>query len=266
VSRATPAARREHVHLAVAPHIYGLTDIGLVRERNEDDFYADPAESVLVVADGLGGLPGGDVASRVAVEAVAEVLGSAASGVRDAETARARLAAAFDAAQGRVVEAGAMRRPPAEIATALVIGCIRADTFYVGHVGDVRAYRLTRGRLTRLTDDHTKPGELLALGMIDEEGARRHPERNILHQCLGAGAGIVPSFRAEPLAAGDRLLLCSDGLWESMPAQTLEAVVRGSHGELAALAQALLKAALDAGGRDNITVLLYEHTPQRSRS
>jgi protein phosphatase len=265
VSRAASAARREHVRLAIAPHIYGLTDIGLVRSRNEDSFYAAAATGVLAVADGLGGMPGGDVASRVAVEAVAEALESRAPSMRDVESAREGLAAAFDEAQSRVLEAGERRRPAVEIATALVVGCVRDDTFYVGHVGDVRAYRSSRGRLVRLTDDHTEPGELLALGMIDEEGARRHPERNVLHQCLGMRTGIVPSFRAERLSAGDLLLLCSDGLWETMPARALEALLCGPHLELAALGESLLNAALDAGGRDNVTALLYQHRPQGSR-
>ncbi len=262
MSRATAAARdRDHRRLTPGPNLCGISDIGRVRKRNEDDLYAHADASILVVADGLGGMPAGDVASRVAVEAVVAALAPAAGRISDDAAARVCLRAAFDEAQDRVLEAGRQRRPPVEIGTALVVGSIRADTFYVGHVGDVRAYRMSRGRLIQLTEDHTRVGDLVTLGILDEESARRHPERHVLNQCLGIDAGVAPSFRAERLLVGDLLLLCSDGLWESMSASALADLMRKPRQNLLELAEAVVAVALDAGGRDNITAVFYEHGP-----
>jgi protein phosphatase len=247
---------------APAANLCAITDVGLVRDQNEDDFHAGARGRLLMVADGLGGLPGGEVASRTAVEAVAEALGEG-EGLATASVGKAReaLLDAFAVAHLRIVAAGRADEALSHMATTLIVAVPAGDALYTCHVGDVRGYRWLSetGELEQLTADHSVVGELVASGAITREQARSHPQRNLVTQALGLEDGLSPTFRAAALARGDVVLLCSDGFWETIEHDALTAEVARTRASIKTRAAAMVDHALAEGGHDNITVLLYEH-------
>lgn len=247
---------------APAANLCAITDVGLVREQNEDDFHAGPRGRLLMVADGLGGLPGGEVASRTAIAAVAAALDEGeglAAGPADA--AREALLDAFAVAHLQIVAAGQDDEGLRHMATTLIAAVPAGDTLYTCHVGDVRGYRWVSasGELEQLTADHSVVGELVASGAITREQARSHPQRNLVTQALGLEDGLSPTFRAASLGRGDIVLLCSDGFWETIDHEALTVAVARKRASIKTRATAMVDHALAEGGHDNITVLLYEH-------
>jgi serine/threonine protein phosphatase PrpC len=247
------------VVVAPALNVCGATDIGRQRTSNEDRFHVASDGSVLAVADGLGGLPAGEVASAIAITAAIAVLDGHAAGCCDEVAAIEMLGDVFRSAN-RAIHADAMREPSHRgMATTLVAAIVAGSTMYLSHVGDVRAYRLGKRGLERLTDDHTTAWELVEAGVLTEQEARIHPYRNALTRVLGLHERVDPSFRAVPLSPGDVVLLCSDGLWEPVTAPDIAAVLAAQDLDLELRVARLLDRALDAGGPDNVTVATYVH-------
>lgn len=249
------------------PRCGGATDIGLVRRRNEDAFWISPDASALAVADGLGGLPAGDVASALAMAAVAEYLESAATGSSPAETdrdgvttrlaGRARQAAAH--AQ-RALAAAARRNPPLYgMATTLVLVLIDADVATVLHVGDSRAALWRRGHLARMTSDQNRAGDLVRQGTITLEQARVHPSRNLVREVVGHPEGFEAECQSWMLEAGDVLLLLTDGVTEAVSEQQITAVLSRAT-DASAAASTLVEMAAAGGGRDNATAIVRHVT------
>jgi protein phosphatase len=234
--------------------------MGLVRETNEDAVYVGAAGRLLVCADGLGGVPFGEVASRLAVASVVTALAPDL----EAGTARERggwpdrLRRAFLAAHESVLAAGRERGIAGGIGTTLVAVVTTAQRAHVCHVGDVRAYLWRRGALERLTDDHSVVFKAVQAGRLTVEQARAHPKRNLVTQAVGLAEGIAPATTTRNLAPGDLLLLCSDGLWETMSEAALAAAL-GTEGTPRIIADSLLERALKAGGPDNVSVVVYRH-------
>lgn len=237
-----------------------LTHVGLVRETNEDAVYVGAEGRLLLCADGLGGLPYGEVASRLAVEHVVRAL----TPCLEAGTAREPgdwpdlLRRAFLEAQEAVRIAGRVRGVPGGIGTTLVAAVTTARRAHICHVGDVRAYHWRRGALTRLTDDHSVVFDAVRAGTLTVEQARAHPRRNLVTQAVGLAEGIDPTTTTASIALGDLLLLCSDGLWETLSEAELSAMLDGE-GAPRVIAESLLARALDAGGPDNVSVVVYRH-------
>jgi len=241
------------------PAVCAATDIGLHRANNEDWFHASPDGSVLVVADGLGGLPAGEVASKTAVEAAAAALGGRAAACDDEVAGWELLREAFADAD-RAVRRAVLDAPERLGMATTLIAALRAHaTLYLAHVGDVRGYRLGRRGLERLTNDHTTAWELVEDGVLTELEARSHPYRNSLTRVIGIAGAVDPSFRAVPLAAGDVVLLCSDGLWEPVEPEEIATILGQRSRSVAARTGSLLDRAIAAGGPDNVTALVYQH-------
>lgn len=247
------------------PTATALTHRGLVRENNEDAVLVAGGGRLLACADGLGGLPAGEDASALAIAVLAAALEPHLGGgvPRAGERAwRERLRRAFLTAHGALLRAGDEVARLRGMATTLVAAVTTARRAYVGHVGDVRAYHFSAGRLARITDDHSLVFERVKAGQLDIEEARLHPERNVVTQALGLPEGLAPATTVRRLKRGDLLLLCSDGLWETFAETTLEAVlgeaVAAEHG-VERIADSLLAGALDAGGPDNVSIVLYRH-------
>lgn len=238
-------------------HVAGVTDIGSRRERNEDEFFISTA-GVLLVADGLGGLPAGEVASSTAVAAAATALTSHAIARLDEGSAREALAAAFRAANAAVESRARRERACDGMATTLVAGLISGPGLYLAHVGDVRAYRLRGTQLRRLTEDHTRAWEWVLSGELSEQEAKKSSARNALTRVLGCGAVEAALVRVD-LVPDDVVLLCSDGLWEPVSEQEIERILSNRSADALARATALTDAALFAGGPDNITAVVYQH-------
>jgi serine/threonine protein phosphatase PrpC len=237
----------------------GISDVGLVRERNEDAFYIAPEQDLLVVADGLGGHAAGEVAAALAIESICNAINN----YKDRHDPAALLDIGFGEAESVVRELAHTNPEYAGMGTTLIVGLIRGDQLFIAYVGDVRAYHWQKGNLVRLTHDHTAVGHLLRQGLISEDEARHHPARNQVNQAIGGGPhAATPDHVRVTLAPGDRLLLCSDGLWEPVPHSEIAAVLADGSPAFE-LATRLIKKAIAGGGRDNITAVIYRHSQKR---
>jgi protein phosphatase len=224
------------------------TDTGRQRRDNEDSWFA--RAPVFVVADGMGGAQAGEVASKIAVETFE-------GGLPEQGTAEQRLASAVQQANERIHELSRAEHERAGMGTTLTAAYLDDDSnVAIAHVGDSRAYLFRDGSLQRLTQDHSLVDELVRRGKLTEEQAAEHPQRSIITRALGPEPSVEVDTWTYPVRAGDVLLLCSDGL-TSMISEERVAQALGSASSLDAVAQQLIDEANEAGGRDNITVVLF---------
>ena len=224
------------------------THKGMVRETNEDSvFPTSSGEStdrvVLIVADGMGGHVAGEVASRIAINAAA-----AASDLEATDRV---------AAGNRAIREEVARDPGLEgMGTTMTLLTIEGEIATIGHIGDSRAYLLREGELTQLTDDHTVAAEYVAQGQLTREEAARVPQRHMLLRTLGLTRFVNVDEVKVDLSPGDRILLCSDGLTEMVSdADISKTLADRSPDEVV---WELVEMANDAGGVDNITVIVVE--------
>ena len=219
------------------------TDTGRQRRDNEDNAFV--RAPLFVVADGMGGAQAGEVASQLAVEEFHEAL-------PDEGSAEERLTDRIRAANRRIYDLSRTQHEHAGMGTTLTAVYLDDDHLAVAHVGDSRAYIFRDGELTRLTQDHSLVEELVRQGKLTEEQAAEHPQRSIITRALGI--------------EGDVVLLCSDGLTSMIGEEQIVQILRAEH-SLDRAADGLIGGANDAGGRDNITVVLFrleETDPTRS--
>lgn len=232
--------------LRVAEHVE-KSDTGLARRANEDNFFV--RSPLFVVADGMGGAQAGEVASRLAAETFAP-------GLPEGGTVEERLATRVLEANSRIYRLSREDSERAGMGTTLTAIYVDGEELAVAHVGDSRAYLWRDGELTRLTRDHSLVDELVRRGKLTEEEAAEHPQRSIITRALGPEPDVEVDTRTYRGQAGDVLLLCSDGL-TSMISEPHVAELLASAESLEAAAQTLVDAANAAGGRDNITVVLF---------
>ncbi len=225
----------------------GLTDVGRQRSSNEDSFLE--SAPVFAVADGMGGARAGEVASRIAVETLAD--GDAAAG-----EAEARLADTARAANRRIYELAQEDDSRAGMGTTFTAVLVDGGDVVTGHVGDSRLYRLRDDALERLTRDHSLVEELVRRGELDPKEAESHPQRSIITRALGPEPEVEVETFTCPARAGDVYLVCSDGLTSMVSEERLRDLLRAD-GSLEEAAHRLVEAANDAGGKDNITVVLF---------
>jgi protein phosphatase len=223
------------------------SDTGRQRRGNEDSAFA--RAPVFVVADGMGGAQAGEVASRIAVEVFEQ-------GLPDEGSAEERLATRAREANQRIHELAEAEAGRAGMGTTLTAAYLHDASLAIAHVGDSRAYLFRDGELKRLTKDHSLVEELVDRGKLTEEQAAEHPQRSIITRALGPEPTVEVDTWSYPVRAGDVLLLCSDGLTSMISDKQLAAVL-ASTGDLRSAAQQLIDAANAAGGRDNITVVLF---------
>jgi protein phosphatase len=223
------------------------TDNGQVRDHNEDGYLVDDDLGLVAVADGMGGHRGGEVASATALDA----LYTALSGSDE-------IGEAIGVANDTVYERSTIDDGLRGMGTTLTAGIFDPrGTFTVGHVGDSRAYLLRDGELTRITTDHSLVEELVAAGELTEEEAELDPRRSQITRALGLEPGVEVDLYPVELEAGDRLLLCSDGLTTMLHEAEIAALLEEENDPERA-AQQLVEAANAAGGVDNITVLVVD--------
>jgi serine/threonine protein phosphatase PrpC len=236
-----------------------VTDVGRVRQQNEDAWLSIPETGLFAVADGMGGHAAGEVASQLAVETIAEELGASAPATADA--ARSELERAVVAAARRIHDQASRspeRRGMGTTVTALWL--LPAGRAALAHVGDSRAYRFRGGTLQRLTHDHTWVQEQVDRGILTREDARVHPASAMLTRALGTDPGVEPDLLEFDWRPGDLFLLCSDGLTGPVDDEEIEEKLRAS-GDPEEAATSLVALANRRGGPDNVTVLLAR-TPQ----
>src|SRR5579864_981644 len=222
------------------------TDTGRQRRDNEDSAYA--RAPVFVVADGMGGAQAGEVASRIAVEAFEQ-------GLPDSGSPEERLAARVREANAQIHERARVEREHAGMGTTLTAAYLDDAGVAIAHVGDSRAYLWREGTLKRLTRDHSLVDELVQRGKLTEEQAAEHPQRSIITRALGPEPDVEVDTWTYPVRSVDVMLLCSDGL-TSMISEDRVAEILAASPSLENAADRLIDEANEAGGRDNITVVL----------
>jgi serine/threonine protein phosphatase PrpC len=233
--------------LRVAEH-FERTDTGRQRRGNEDAFYA--RAPLFAVADGMGGAQAGEVASHLAVEVLEQGLPDGGGSVEERLRARVR------EANARIMESAQADDARAGMGTTLTVAYVGEDDLTVAHVGDSRLYRLRDGTFERLTDDHSLVEELVRQGKLTPEEADEHPQRSIITRALGAEEGVEADSTTWAGRDGDVYLICSDGLTSMIP-EAHVAQILAEAPSLSSAGRLLIDAANDAGGRDNITVVLF---------
>ena len=225
---------------------FHASDRGRQRQGNEDNFFV--RSPLFVVADGMGGAQAGEVASQMAVDSFDQGLpdGTPAEGLTQLVEAANR--AIHERSQSDAQRAG--------MGTTVTAAYVGEDDVTIAHVGDSRAYLLRDGDLIRLTRDHSLVGELVERGKLTEEQAETHPQRSVITRALGPEPDVAVDVKAYHARGGDRFLLCSDGLTSMIPEARVKQILEGTEA-LEEAGRELIAAANDAGGRDNITVLLF---------
>ena len=240
---------------ATSMSAFGITDVGVVRSSNEDNFAvllgedAPLGEALLAVADGMGGHASGEVASQISLDALIDAL-SKTSSLSEQSFRRA-----VDVANRRVHSASRLDGLQG-MGTTLVAGLVVGGALIICNVGDSRAYLLRAGRLMQLTRDHSWVGDMVDKGFLTPEQASAHPRRNVITRALGVGESVQVDVTRIILRKGDRMLFCSDGLHGLVDDGTIAAIL--SRKSLRGAARELVRSAKRAGGDDNITVIVAQ--------
>lgn len=225
------------------------TDIGCVRDHNEDSLIVTPP--LFAVADGMGGHAAGEVASEIAVN----VLASLAPEHPDGEG----LARAVEEANREIIRAARDGRGREGMGTTMTAAMLEGERLVIAQVGDSRAYLLHQGKLQQLTRDHSLMADLIEAGQLTPEEARRHPKRSVITRALGSDAHTQPDIYEINVETGDRLLICSDGLSGMLLDADIEATMRRIQDPQRCATQ-LVNEAIAAGGHDNVTVIVADVT------
>lgn len=240
--------------------IASATDVGRVRAHNEDSIASDAALGVAVLADGMGGYNAGEVASGIAVAMVpAEIkdlternalAGLAGEAVENlvGELASKVNTAIYTAAQSQSQYSG--------MGTTLVIAYWHRNQIVVGHLGDSRCYRIRGAEIESLTRDHSWVQEQIDAGLMTVEQSRASKKKNLVTRACGIDPNVQPEVHSHDVQPGDIFMLCSDGLYDMVPADEMHLTVSSLKSNLTLAAQQLVQQANDNGGRDNISVIL----------
>ncbi|MCE2458195.1 MAG: Stp1/IreP family PP2C-type Ser/Thr phosphatase [Dehalococcoidia bacterium] len=234
----------------------GITDVGVLRSNNEDNFSvrldeeAPLGDALLAVADGMGGHAAGEIASQISLDLLIEALSKSTS------LEERTLQAAVEQANDGVYRASSLGPNMQGMGTTLVAGLLVRSVLHICNVGDSRAYLLREGRLAQLTRDHSWVGDMVARGLLTPEQAAVHPRRSVLTRALGVADFVQVDVTRVSLRQGDRILLCSDGLYGLVDEDTIATVL--NRGSLRSAARELVRLANNAGGTDNVTVVVAQ--------
>lgn len=245
-----------------------ISDVGRKRSANEDSYFADPELKLFVVADGMGGHAAGEVASRIAVDAIHDFI-QFTNHDKDItwpyefdETLSMggnRLKTAIQTAHAKVLETTGNKKELQGMATTVVSLLFEDGKTQVAHVGDSRAYMVRAGKLIQLTSDHSWVNEQLRSGAITSTQARNHPYRNIVTRALGGPNPVDVDVSEEEMQEGDVLLLCSDGLNTMITDEDILTIISENSEDIEKACQALIDRANQNGGEDNVTAILVRY-------
>ena len=246
----------------------GKSDIGRLRMQNEDAFciiggagaasegdFPD-APLVFAVADGMGGHLAGDIASQTAIAVIRENLEAAPFDVSDDVKINARLVDLVREANAVIYKKSLEDPECYGMGTTLIIAVISEGALSIAHIGDSCAYRVRDGVMTKITTDHTYVEELVRIGSLTREEAARHPKRNLITKVVGCMSNVAPDLYNADLLAGDKLLICTDGLSKMLPDEDIAGAMASS-GDPESICDALITGSNRMGGLDNITVIVY---------
>jgi PPM family protein phosphatase len=253
--------------------VAGLSNQGRVRTHNEDTIGGDPELGVVVLADGMGGYSSGEVASQIAVETVLSELRGSLPGIRTGKLdERLGYSPQTHAVRNAIVRANTVIFEAAQkdnrhrgMGTTLVMAVFRDSQLTVANVGDSRMYRLREDRLEQLTVDHTLIQELVDHGFYNRDEARGALNKNLVTRALGIEPSVAVDVREALALPGDLYLLCSDGLNDMIEDEAIRLILCEHGHDLELAATALVGAALDAGGKDNVSVMLVRVMDPHSR-
>jgi protein phosphatase len=254
---------------------FGLTDVGVVRANNEDNFIirsastriattqsvdgkvtGDAQGNIFIVADGMGGMQAGEVASQMAVELVASRLVDQLKqrSPRSRKVFAKILTGAVEETNRLVLEESKTHSELKGMGTTLTAAAIHDTSIFFAQLGDSRAYLARNGHITQMTKDQSLVAQLVATGALRPEDATRHPQRNVILQALGVQPQVDVAITCADLKRGDRLVLCSDGLWGKIEPNEIEEHLERF--DTIAACETLVQLARDRGGEDNITVIV----------
>jgi protein phosphatase len=240
--------------------VHGSTDVGKERAGNEDCYLILPQSGIYIVADGMGGHNAGEIASMNAVKALGEYFteDTIAEMRYDEDLIPRKLKNAVIYAHKRVIEISESNSAYNGMGSTIAISFINNNILHTCHVGDSRIYVITKSNIIQITRDHSTVSELVRIGKMTREQARRSPLKNRITQALGVPIPIKPEYnRTYRLNKGDIVLMCSDGLWDMLPDRDIRNIVLVSE-SLGGACDDLIRAANEAGGDDNITVILIQ--------
>ncbi len=246
--------------------VFGATDVGKERSDNEDYFRIVPEKCLFIVADGMGGHNAGDIASLNASQMVDTYFSPQliAKIQDDAEKIQEAMVNSLLNAHREILRMARGSRNYEGMGCTIVVTFIRGNALYLGHVGDARAYVCNNSGIKLLTEDHSFVMELVKKGKMTMEEARLSPLKNRLNQAIGASINITPEYCLYQLEEGDRVLLCSDGLWDMLTdEQMLQAVMQDLPPKK--ICENLIDMANHAGGHDNITTVVFIYSSNTSK-
>jgi protein phosphatase len=255
---------------AMSLEFFSATDTGRARNNNEDSIAVQEAAGLVVLADGMGGYNAGEVASGMATSFIKTELGrwlQEASGNASDTDVRRAMDICVDNANRAIFNAANSNPQYAGMGTTLVVGAFRDGRLLMGHVGDSRGYRFRGGRLVQITHDHSLLQEQIDSGLITPEQAAFSTNKNLVTRAVGVEDTVLLETHLHDIMPGDIYLLCSDGLSDMLDDESIAQVLQG-HDSLEEGGAALIDAANDAGGKDNIAVVLVrvrgQSNPPRS--
>lgn len=230
---------------------FGTTNVGKVRDHNEDAFYVSPEAGYFVVSDGMGGLAAGEIASSITRETIVRIFEESFA---TTESVEKLIKESFSQANEAVRKELEARGSKKGMGCTCVVLAFRDNDFFVGYVGDSRIYLFRSGKLKQLTRDHSYVEELFLRGLITEEEKKDHPYKNSITRYVGHAEQIEVDISSGPVSNGDIFLLCSDGLTSEVEDKDLENILLSSP-EPEVQVNALVEQALANGGGDNVTVV-----------
>lgn len=239
------------------------TDVGRASQHNQDYIWTEEPSRVYIVADGMGGQDAGELASELAATTTGQFITTRLQeqpGNLSTAVLKEIMSAALEAANETVRQAAEEAQQDRPMGAAIVVAVVRPPTAYISHAGDARAYLIHQNTLMRLTTDDSWVAQLVANGVITEEQAEHHPLGHILIKAVGHESPLEPAFKEVSVTPGDWLLLCSDGLWKMLSQDQFLAAVQAPDATPASTVETLVEAANDAGGKDNISIILIQIT------
>ena len=251
------------MNVSSAIKVVRLTDIGKVRDHNEDAVASDLSIGLLVLADGMGGYRAGEVASEIAVLLIASIITQAMQDEFHKELDKSdwlpesyMLKSAVEQANAAIYQVSQDEPQCAGMGTTLVAGVFTNNKLVVGHIGDSRMYRLRGGALVQLTEDHSLVQEQINAGLITQEQAQTSSSKNLVTRALGIEPEVELALQELEVEVGDIYLLCSDGLSDMVSDADIAATLREANGNITHAANRLIHLANENGGVDNISVTL----------
>ena len=241
--------------------VFTKTDIGKVRSMNQDSFLVSEKENglkIYILADGMGGYKGGEIASKVAITAVYKFITEKFEEIsKDKDSILDLLEDAIAFANSAIYEESEQDEELQDMGTTLEVLLIYKNKVYIGHIGDSRIYRIRKNNMKKITTDHSYVEKLIQDGEITREESYNHPKKNLLIKALGTDEEVEPDLIYTVLSKNDILIICSDGLTNMISEEEIFKIVRETNSEN--VVEVLVEEANEAGGLDNITVIFIDN-------